>query len=55
MEKKVKHTSTTISSPEATIQTLKEENFDLRQHIQLLEQEMMDKDRTIKLLQQQMV
>lgn len=37
-----------------TIDSLKQENFDLRQHCQLLEQQLIEKDRTIRLLQQQM-
>ena len=36
-------------------QILKEENYELRQHIQALEQDALEKDRTIRLLQQQMV
>ncbi|XP_075591625.1 uncharacterized protein LOC124494615 isoform X2 [Dermatophagoides farinae] len=44
----------TDHSFDETVQLLREENFDLRQHCQLLEQKLVEKDHTIRLLQQQM-
>ena len=43
------------SSFDESVQLLREENFDLRQHCQMLEQKLTEKDSTIRLLQQQMV